>query len=133
MAYQGYQLKIGNLKLPIPDGENKSIFKPGTYSFNKSKRLIAEWQDSTGKIHHEVFPNDKVKISFTISERTKEQHALLRPLLESRNNIYVEYWDDINGTYNNGYFFIDEISNVSSIATLDTIYYDELNVVLTEY
>ena len=131
--YQGYQVKIGTLKLPIPDGEKKTILQNGSYSFNRSKRLIAEWQDANGKYHHETYPEEKATISFTINERTKEQQAKLKPLLEKRNNIEVEYWDDIDERYKTGMFFIDEIDNVTSIATLDTIYYGAMNVVLTEY
>lgn len=131
--YEGYQIKVGELKLPIPDGELKSIFVPDSYNFNREKRLIAEWQDANGKFHHETYPEEKTTISFTIKERSMEQQALLRPLLSQRNNIEAEYWDDINEGYKKGLFFIDKIDSISSIATEDKIYYGELDVTLTEY
>lgn len=131
--YEGYQLRIGELKLPIPDGELKSILVADSYKYNRERRLIAEWQDANGKYHHETYPEEKTTISFTIKERSMEQQALLRPLLSKRNNIEVEYWDDVNEGYKTGLFFINNIEAVSSIATEDKIYYGTMDVTLTEY
>lgn len=131
--YNGYQLKMGNLLLPIPDGEKSSVFEEGSYTFSKGKRLIEDWMDANRTVHHVVSPNDKVTISFTIKDRTQEQQEVIKPLIEKKEDIFLEYWDDINMEYKTGVFFIENIDNVSSIATKEKIYYAPLNVMLTEY
>lgn len=133
MAYSGYQVKIGTLKLPCPDGYNITIVENGSYSLVRGKRLVSEWQDANGDYHHETYQKNKATIKFTIKERSQEQQASLSELFESNENINVEYWDDYDQEYKTGVFFVDEIEAITSIATLDKIYYGAINITLTEY
>lgn len=132
-SYKGYQLEINGIKLPIPDDIPFNIVEPGSYSFTKERRIINDWQDANGTFHHEQYPNDRAIISFQIKERTQEQHALLLPLFERYENIEVEYWDDNVMEYKTGLFYMDNVEAISSIATLDNIYYAAIDITLTEY
>lgn len=131
--YKGYQLKIGELTLPCMQGFNTNIVENGSYSFTRVRRVINDWQDANGKFHHETYRTPKTVIAFNIKERTKDQHALLKPLFENYEDIEVEYWDDNEGEYKTGVFFMDDIEAISSIATPDNIYYAPINIKLTEY
>lgn len=132
-TYNGYQLKIGDLKLPCPDGYNITIVENGTYSLVRGKRLITDWQDANGDFHHETYAKDKSVINFTIKERSREQQESLHELFASDENIEVEYWDDYEQEYRTGLFYMDEVEAITSVATLDNIYYGSINITLTEY
>lgn len=133
MVYEGYQLKIGSLKLPCPDGYNITIVENGSYSLVRGKRIISDWQDANGDFHHETYNKNKATIRFTIKERSQEQQASLHELFDSSENIEVEYWDDYDQEYKTGLFYMDDIEAITSIATLSNIYYGSINITLTEY
>lgn len=133
MEYKGYQIQVNGLKLPIIDENNDSIFETSSYNMRKYYPVIEEWTDATGKIHRELEENKKAEISFTIKEHSFAQHRMLEPLLRNNENIFVEYWDDNEADYKTGYFFMDGVEAVTSIATRETIYYDALNIKLMEY
>lgn len=135
--YLGYQLMIEELTLPYLQGTDTNIIVNGTFAVTKERRVANEWTDANGHLHRELYEDARTIIRFTIKERTAEQHALLRPLLEINpyddTPLLVTYWDDESGEYKVGEFYLDNVEAVTSIATQDDIYYGALNITLTEY
>lgn len=131
MNYNGYLIKINDLKLPYVD--NANVFKNGSFQLDKESKIKNEWTDITGKIHHEETSQDRAIISFTIKERDVNLQQKIAKLFEMNENISVEYYDSFDDTYKEGLFYTENKTEVVGIATRDNVYYNPTSIVLKEY
>lgn len=125
--YQGYRIKInGNII------ENTMIER-GSYSFEKKRRIIREYFDSTGTKHQILSPRETATVTFTLKERNLQEHSVVMKTLEIENNVEVEYWNDKKLKYELGYFKIESYRLEHSNATKGDINYKSTPITLTEY
>lgn len=134
MAYKGYQAKINGVTIPCINLDNKTnIVVSGSYSVTDQVIVNGEWVDINGNTHRDVHPRKKKSISFQIKERTQKEQEMIAPIMAVRENIRIEYWDDIYSTYVESTFYLDDFESISSIATSETIYYDAIQLTYMEY
>lgn len=131
MRYEGYNLEIEGLQLPYINGIN--IFANSSYKLTKNPRLIYEWTDETGKIHHDTSIDERVVISFTIKDRSLEEHQFLLPLFSKSERLTVKYYDDFDDQYKTSEFFVENKEETTGIVSRDSIYYAPLQIILKEY
>lgn len=125
--YQGYRIKINNIKI-----ENSMIAR-GTFSLTQNDRIIDSWTDAD-QIDHEVIANKKkASISFELREHTTSEHGLFKELLAKTENVPVEYYDDNDDTYKIGSFKIKNPTFTHKNATRKEIIYENTPINLEEY
>lgn len=125
--YQGYRVKInGNIV-------RNQIIVRGSYSAQKERRVLAKYYDGYGVKHEELSPRETVTISFTIREHNIAEHAEIMKILETENNVEVEYWDDKKLVYNIGYFKIESYKIEHQNAFQNNIMYKSMPLTLKEY
>lgn len=126
LTYANYRVKIGNTII------TNDLIQKGSYSFVKSKRIAADWEDAIKVQHQNMMSTRKVRIAFSIRERDLTEQDSIKGIFETEENISVEYWDDYECKYNTGTFYMDapEISHRNAIGG---IRYNATPIKLTEY
>lgn len=125
--YNGYRIKInGNVV-------DNNIISRGSYSQEKTERVLEEYYDANGVLHEEVSPHKRTEITFSLRERTMKEQEALSALFISRKNVPVEYWDDVSMTYKTGLFKMEEPVFSHRNTPRGTINYDRTTIRLKEY
>ena len=128
LTYLGYRVKIGNTII------SNDLIKKGSYSFVKSKRMAADWEDAVKTEHQNMMTKRKVKISFSIRERGLTEQDTIKDIFQSEEGLSVTYWDDYDCEYKTGTFYMEapEIQHLNT-ANGDGIMYAATPIKLTEY
>lgn len=125
--YNGYRVKInGNV---VSD----NMIARGSYSAQKKKRMLAEYHDANGDRHEETSIREKTEISFDIRERTMKEQSSLSGIWEVCENLFVEYWNDKNATYEAGLFKMESPVFKHRNTLGGTVNYDRTTINLREY
>lgn len=128
MNYLGYRIKVNDFVVP------ENLISKGTYNCEPNMRLANSWTDANGKDNFEYFPNPKYKITFAIRERNVLEQETLVPLFLLKEDINVEYWDDITCTYKTGIFHMNRPKFIHrDITEALGILYGATTLVLEEY
>lgn len=129
MSYQGYRLSINEQNIP------NSLIAMGSYSCTRERRLKSSWIDANGIEHLNFYPTDKTTIQFNLRERNGNEQESLAWLFANRNNIMVNYWDDMTSTYKSGLFYMEnpKFAHRTLNAALGGIMYDITTIRLVEY
>lgn len=126
MSYEGYRVKIGDTII------SNDLIQKGTYSFKKSKRMAADWNDAVMTQHQNLMTRRKVLISFSLRERDLAEQESIKELFETEEDISVKYWDDYDCVYRVGTFFM-EAPEIQHRNTVGGINYSSTPIKLTEY
>lgn len=125
--YQGYRVKINGIII-----ENNMIIK-GSYSTEKSRRVLSEYYDQKGIKHQELSPRETITINFTLKERNIKEQEIVMKALSVENYVEVEYWDDKKLQYELGYFKIETYKLEHKAASRTDIRYKDTPLILKEY
>ena len=127
MSYDGHRITINGTNIP------SEIVAPGSYSMTPKKRVVGSWLDANYVEHHNVMPDAKVVIQFSVRIRTLANHELIKGIFANQENITVEYWNDKTCGYSTGNFFMDDetFSHLNSQA--GSLLYNTTQIKLTEY
>ena len=126
LTYEGYRVKIGNMII------SNDLIQKGSYSFVKSKRIAADWEDAVKTQHQNMMTKRKVRITFSIRERSLTEQDSIKGIFDTEENITVKYWDDYDCVYREGTFFMDA-PEISHRNTVGGINYASTSIKLTEY
>lgn len=126
LTYEGYRVKIGNTII------SNDLIQKGSYSFVKSKRIAADWEDAVKTQHQNMMTKRKVRITFSIRERSLTEQDTIKGIFDTEENITVKYWDDYDCVYREGTFFMDA-PEISHRNTVGGINYASTSIKLTEY
>lgn len=126
LTYEGYRVKIGNTII------SNDLIQKGSYSFVKSKRIAADWEDAVKTQHQNMMTKRKVRITFSIRERSLTEQDSIKGIFDTEENITVKYWDDYDCVYREGTFFMDA-PEISHRNTVGGINYASTSIKLTEY
>ena len=133
--YKGYLIKFNNLSLPMVtiNGRTFNTFVLGSYQVLPSgKQEVGSWTDANGKSVVSYFPHKRTKITFSIEQRTAEQHASLSDLWNFPPEQEVEYWDDVTASYKTGIFRMANVTFNHSFDDANNMYYADTQVTLEE-
>ena len=126
LTYEGYRVKIGNTII------SNDLIQKGSYSFVKSKRIAADWEDAVKTQHQNMMTKRKVRITFSIRERSLTEQDSIKGIFGTEENITVKYWDEYDCVYREGTFFMDA-PEISHRNTVGGINYASTSIKLTEY
>lgn len=127
MSYAGYRLIINGTTI------YNSMIAPGTYQFVKNKRKVATWEDANLIEHQELLSNRKVNISFNLRIRTLEEQIAWAGIFALQENIPVTYWDDYDGEYKTGSFYMAAPKITHKTTAAGRILYNPTAINLTQY
>lgn len=125
--YNGYSVKIGGAIV------DPSIIVKGSYQATQDRIVAGSWRDANGKMHYSFFPEPKMTISFSIQKRTKEQQRSIQHLFLNKDNLEVEYYDDVTEDYKNIVCKMDDIVFKHQYDCQDNMFFDDTEIVLREY
>lgn len=139
MNFQGWLLKIGDVKLP-----NSFIVADGWKSTPNQRIEIDAYRDANVLLHRETSSNYKTKLSLNIrSLELQEMEALrnvigLAQLPESFRNqrrVALTYWNDEELEYKTGIFYMPNIDYTIYKVDEETknIFYNEFTMEFIEY
>lgn len=124
--FNGYRFSINGIPF------NDSYIAKGSYSCTREKRVVGSWKDANGIDHEELAPTDRTVITFQIREHNSNEHALIIPFFQAKDNISITYYDDRSDSYKSGQFRCSNIQFAHLNLTRENIDYKTANVIFTE-
>lgn len=125
--FNGYRMKINGVEF------NDSYIQQGTYSCVRAKRVIQRWQDANLVEHELCAPTKKATLKFQLREHNSADHAKIISMLQSDDNISIEYYSDREDRYYVGIFRCDDIIFSHINLTRNNIMFARAQVTLTEH
>lgn len=125
--YEGYRIKIGDVVIP------DTLISQGTYEFVNERRQIRSWQDANGIFHNDYFQRLQASITFSIRERSLEDHESIKGIFSKMENVAVTYWDDYDCEYKTGTFEMKKPKIKHRFAPNGTLFYEATQIALGEY
>ena len=127
MSYQGYRVKIDGIEIP------NMLIAAGSYSFSKASRVANKWNDGFGVNHKDFHKTKKATIVFSIRERNLQEQESIKAIFQKQEKVKVEYWDDYECEYKEGYFEMPSLSVGHKKALNNDILYKATLVRMEEY
>lgn len=125
--YSGYRVKINGIII------QNVMIKRGSFSCKKVRRTILSKYDAAGVLHEIKSAHETYEISFTIRERSIEEHAEIMQALQKQDQVTVEFWNDFLVEYSTGIFRIEDFACEHTNVTGDSLRYKDLPLTLKEY
>lgn len=134
MAYNGYLLKFGNVKLP-----NKYLVTNSYNATPNQRTELSAYRDNNNLLHRATSPNFKTKIEFTIVPMTLEEKRTVQGIILNAVTNRIErkspvtYWNDETNSYVTGNFYIPDVTYPIMDANSKSILYGATAYTLIEY
>lgn len=126
--YNGYLLKIGTTQVP-----NSYIDRTSWKCTPLARRVIDSFFDLSGEYHEYLADHQRTTIQFSFREHKESEHSIITAFLSKRDNVEVEYYNDLTQTYESGIFRISDFDFQQKKTFDNTVWYDRTTIKMTEY
>lgn len=104
MAFSGYLLKVGSIKIPM-----RFISVKSYKSTPNRQQDLDSYRDADGKLKRNILPHKVTTIEFSTPYLHLADKIALQAILPSRTKLTVTYWNDETNAYATGDFYIPDV------------------------
>lgn len=130
-GFNGWRIKINGIIFP------SKYIHAGSYKITPDQETdIDDYTDNDGIFHRNVLPAKATKIEFNIKPIRLYDWIKIRDILpEARQEIQLEYWNDLKMKYQSGRAYIPDISfePYMDYPEINDILYNPTRIAFIEY
>lgn len=130
-GFEGWRVKINGVIFP------SKYIHAGSYKITPDQETdIDDYTDNDGIFHRNVLPAKATKIEFNIKPVRLADFAVIKEILpEAKQEIQLEYWNDLKMSYQSGKAYIPDITfePYMDYPEINDILYNPIRVAFIEY
>ncbi len=130
-GFEGWRVKINGVIFP------SKYIHAGSYKITPDQETdIDDYTDNDGTFHRNVLPAKATKIEFNIKPVRLADFAVIKEILpEAKQEIQLEYWNDLKMSYQSGKAYIPDITfePYMDYPEINDILYNPIRVAFIEY